>query len=274
MHELGYVDGKNLVIEWRSAEGSNDRLPALATELVNLKVGVIVTVGAPGIGAAQTATTTIPIVMGGTSDPVGFGFVKSLGRPAGNITGLSNMAGDVRLKQLEMLLAIVPNLSRVVVLVNPSNTASIKNLEIVQAAAHKRGVKTFRADAGTPDEIDNAFSWMRRQNAGALIVVLDQFLLQQKSQIAALTTKNRLPCATSDRAYSEAGVLMSYGINLGDQYRRAATYVDKILKGAKPADLPVEQPTKFDLVINGKTAKALGLTIPRALLTSADKVIE
>jgi putative ABC transport system substrate-binding protein len=184
------------------------------------------------------------------------------------------MAGDVRLKQLEMLLAIVPNLSRVVVLVNPSNTASIKNLEIVQAAAHKRGVKTFRADAGTPDEIDNAFSWMRRQNAGALIVVLDQFLLQQKSQIAALTTKYRLPCATSDRAYSEAGVLMSYGINLGDQYRRAATYVDKILKGAKPADLPVEQPTKFDLVINGKTAKALGLTIPRALLTSADKVIE
>jgi len=274
MHELGYVDGKNLVIEWRSAEGSNDRLPALATELVNLKVDVIVTVGAPGIGAAQTATTTIPIVMGGTSDPVGFGFVKSLGRPAGNITGLSNMAGDVRLKQLEMLLAIVPNLSRVVVLVNPSNTASIKNLEIVQAAAHKRGVTSLRADAGTPEEIDNAFSWMRQQNAGALIVVLDQFLLQQKSQIAALTTKYRLPCATSDRAYSEAGVLMSYGINLGDQYRRAATYVDKILKGAKPADLPVEQPTKFELVINAKTAKALGLTIPRALLTSADKVIE
>jgi len=274
MRELGYVEGKNLVIEWRSAEGKYERLPGLATELVNLKMDVIVTAGTPAISAAQKATITIPIVMGGGGDPVGSGFVKSLARPDGNITGLSIMAGDFRLKQLEMLLAIVPNLSRVVVLVNPSNTASIKNLEIVQAAAHKRGVKTFRADAGTPDEIDNAFSWMRRQNAGALIVVLDQFLLQQKSQIAALTTKYRLPCATSDRAYSEAGVLMSYGINLGDQYRRAATYVDKILKGAKPADLPVEQPTKFELVINAKTAKALGLTIPRALQTSADKVIE
>ena len=150
MHDLGYVDGKNLIIEWRSAEGKNERLPSLAAELVNFKVDVIVTVGAPAISAAQKATATIPIVMGGTSDPVGFGFVSSLARPAGNITGLSNMAADVRLKQLEMLLAIVPKVSRVAVLVNPSNTASIRNLEKVQAAAEKRGVKILRAAAGTP----------------------------------------------------------------------------------------------------------------------------
>ena len=274
MHDLGYVEGKTLIIEWRSAEGKNERLPSLAAELVNFKVDVIVTVGAPAISAAQKATATIPIVMGGTSDPVGFGFVSSLARPAGNITGLSNMAADVRLKQLEMLLAIVPKVSRVAVLVNPSNTASIKNLEKVQAAAEKRGVKILRADAGTPQEIENAFTWMREQNAAALIVVLDQFLLQQKSQIAELTAKYRLPAVTSDRAYSESGVLMSYGTNLADQYRRAATYVDKIFKGAKPGDLPVEQPTKFELVINSKTAKSLGLTIPQSLLISADKVIE
>jgi len=274
MQNLGYVEGKNLIIEWRSAEGKNERLPSLAAELVNFKVDVIVTVGAPAISAAQKATATIPIVMGGTSDPVGFGFVSSLARPAGNITGLSNMAADVRLKQLEMLLAIVPKVSRVAVLVNPSNTASIKNLEKVQAAAEKRGVKILRADAGTPQEIENAFTWMREQNAAALIVVLDQFLLQQKSQIAELTAKYRLPAVTSDRAYSESGVLMSYGTNLADQYRRAATYVDKIFKGAKPGDLPVEQPTKFELVINSKTAKSLGLTIPQSLLISADKVIE
>jgi len=274
MHDLGYVEGKNLIIEWRSAEGNIERLPGLAAELANFKVDVIVTVGAPAISAAQKATATIPIVMGGTSDPVGFGFVSSLARPAGNITGLSNMAADVRLKQLEMLLAIVPRVSRVAVLVNPSNTASIRNLERVQAAAEKRGVMILRADAGTPQEIDNAFAWMRQQNAGALIVVLDQFLLQQKSQIAELTAKHRLPAVTSDRAYSESGVLMSYGTNLPDQYRRAATYVDKIFKGAKPGDLPVEQPTKFELVINSKTAKALGLIIPQSLLVSADKVIE
>ena len=274
MHDLGYVEGKNLIIEWRSAEGKNERLPGLAAELVNFKVDVIVTVGAPAISAAQKATATIPIVMGGTSDPVRFGFVSSLARPAGNITGLSNMAADVRLKQLEMLLTIVPRVSRVAVLVNPSNTASIRNLERVQADAEKRGVTILRADAGTSQEIDNAFAWMRQQNAGALIVVLDQFLLQQKSQIAELTAKHRLPAVTSDRAYSESGVLMSYGTNLPDQYRRAATYVDKIFKGAKPGDLPVEQPTKFELVINSRTAKSLGLAIPKSLLVSADKVIE
>ena len=274
MRELGYVEGRNLAIEWRSAEGKNERLPGLATELVNLKVDVIVVAGTPAASAAQKATTTIPIVMGSIADPVGNGFVKSLAQPAGNITGLSNMSGDVSPKQLEMLLDMVPKLSRVALLVNPSNPANIKSLEIVQAAGQKRGVKILRVDARTPQEIDNAFSWIRQQNAGALMMWTEPFFLQQKSQIAELAAKHRLPSMTGDRIYSEAGCLMSYGPSLADQYRRAATYVDKIFKGAKPADLPVEQPTKFDLVINGKTAKSLGLTIPQALLVSADKVIQ
>jgi putative ABC transport system substrate-binding protein len=274
MRELGYVEGKNLVIEWRSAEGNNERLPGLATELVNLKVDVIVTAGTPATSAAQKATTTISIVMGSVADPVGNGFVKSLTQPAGNITGLSNMAGDVSPKQLEMLLDMVPKLSRVALLVNPTNAANLKSLEIVQAAGQKLGVKILRADARTPQEIDNAFSWIRQQNADALMMWTEPLFLQQKSQIAELTAKHRLPAMGGDRIYSEAGVLMSYGSNIADQYRRAATYVGKILKGAKPADLPVEQPTKFELVINSKTAKALGLTIPQSLLVSADKVIE
>jgi putative ABC transport system substrate-binding protein len=274
MRELGYVEGKNLVIELRSAEGNNERLPGLATELVNLKVDVIVTGGTPATRAAQKATTTIPIVIGTAGDPVASGFVKSLARPGGNITGLTNMGGDVILKQLEMLLGMVPKLSRVAVLVNPSNTSNIRTLERVQTAGQKRGVKILRAEARTPQEIDNAFSWIRQQNAGALIVSLEPLFQQQKSQIAELTAKHGLPSIGLDRMYSEAGLLMSYGPSLADQYRRVATYVDKILKGAKPADLPVEQPTKFELFINGKTAKALGLTIPQSLLISADKVIE
>ena len=274
MRELGYVEGKNLVIEWRSAEGNNERLPGLATELVNLKVDVIVVPGTPGTSAAQRATATIPIVMVDVGDPVGSGFAKSLARPSGNITGLSNMSPDVRLKQFEMLLDMVPNLMRLAVLVNPSNTGNIRSLGIVQAAGQKRGVKILRVEARTPQEIDNAFSWMRQQNADALIVSLDSFFTQQKSQIADLTSKHRLPAVAQARTYPEAGVLMSYGSSATDQFSRAATYVDKILKGAKSADLPVEQSTRFELVINGKTAKALGLKIPQSLLVIADKVIE
>ncbi|MSP96592.1 MAG: ABC transporter substrate-binding protein, partial [Betaproteobacteria bacterium] len=275
MRELGYVEGKNLVIEWRSAEGNNERLPDLAAELVNLKVDVIIAGGTPATSAAQKATGTIPIIMGGIGDPIGSGFIKSLARPAGNITGLSGMGeGVLVLKQLEMLLAMVPKLSRVAVLVNPSNTYNIKVLEIVRAAGQKRGVKILRVEARTPQEIDNAFSSVRQQNAGALIVLLEPFFQQQKSQIAELTAKHRLPAMAADRVYSEAGVLMSYGQSVAGQYRRAAYYVDKIFKGAKPGDLPVERPTIFELVINGKTAKALGLKIPQSLLISADKVIE
>ena len=208
MRKLGYVEGKNVVIEWRSAEGNYERLPGLATELVNLKVDVIVTSGAPAISAAQKATTTIPIVMGNTGDPIGSGFVKSLARPAGNITGLSNMTGDVNPKQLEMLLEMVPKLSRVAVLVNPTNTTNIKNLERVQAEGQKRGVKILRADARTPQEIDNAFSLMRQQNPGALIVLSEALFNQQVRQIAELATKNRLPAIAGLREYVEAGGLM------------------------------------------------------------------
>ena len=274
MRELGYVEGKNLIIEWRSAEGKLEHLSGIATELVNLKVDVIAAAGGPATRAAQKATTTIPIVMGSVADPVSNGFIKSLAQPAGNITGSSNMSEDVSPKQLEMLLAMVPKLSRVALLVNPSNPANVKSVEIVQAAGHKLGVKILRADARTPQEIDDAFSWIRQQNAGALMMWTEPFFLQQKNQIAALAVKHRLPAMGGDRIYSEAGALMSYGPNIADQYRRAATYVDRILKGAKPAELPVEQPTKFDLVINRKAARALGLTIPQTLLLSADKLIE
>ena len=274
MRELGYIDGKNLIIEWRSAEGKSERLPSLATELVKLKVDVIVAAGTPATSAAQKATATIPIVMNGVAEPVGTGFVKSLARPGGNITGAASMSTDIGPKQLEMLLSVVPKLSRVAVLVNPSNTGTAKILEIVQAEGQKRGIKILRAEAQTSQEIDNAFSLIRKQNAGALIVFREPFFQQQKSQIAELTAKYRLPTMAGDRMYSEAGVLMSYGPSRADLFRRTATYVDKIFKGAKPADLPVEQPTKFELVINGKTAKALGLTIPQSLLISADKVIE
>ena len=274
LRELGYVEGKNLVIEWRSAESKYERLPGLAAELANLKVDVIVTSGDRGIGAAQKATTTIPIVMGGGGDPVKAGFVKSLARPAGNITGVTNMHAEVSPKQLEMLLEMAPKLSRVALLVNPSNFVNIKSVERLQADAQKRGVTFLRAEARTPQEIDKVFFWMREQNVGGLIVWRESLFNLQVRQIAELATKHRLPAVAGIREHAEAGGLMSYGPRLTDNFRRAATYVDKIFKGAKPADLPVEQPTIFELVINGKTAKALGLKIPQSLLISADKVIE
>jgi len=276
MRELGYVEGRNLVIEWRSAEGKYERLPGLATELVNLKVDVIVIASTIAARAAQKASTTIPIVMGVAGDPVDAGLVKSLARPGGNITGLTNMSRDVSLKQLEMLQSMVPKLSHVAVLVNSSNPANVKTSKRIEAEAQKLGIKILRAEVRTPQEIDNAYSLMRQQNAGALMVSgqAEPFFQQQRSQIAQLTAKYRLPSIAGDSMFSEAGLLMSYGTSLADQLRRAATYVDRIFKGAKPADLPIEQPTKFVLVINGKTAKALGLTIPQSLLISADRVIE
>jgi len=274
MRELGYVEGKNLLIEWRSAEGKSERLPGLATELVNLKVDVIVTAATPATSAAQKATTMIPIVMANTADPVGSGFVKSLAHPGGNITGLSNLVGDVIPKHLEMLLSMVPKLSRVVVLVSPDNSAHATMLKNVQSAAQRTSVKILPMEARTAPEIEKAFSAMAREKAGAVILARDPFFNQQVRQLAELAAKGRLPTISGIREYVEAGGLMSYGPSLADPYRRAATYVDKILKGAKPADIPVEQPTKFEMFINGKTAKALGLKIPQSLLIMADKVIE
>ena len=274
MRELGYVEGKNLAIEWRSAEGNNERLPGLAAELVNLKVDVLVAGSSTGARAAQKATASIPIVIVSVGDPVGFGFVKSLARPEANITGMSSMGRDSHAKQLEMLLSMVPKLSGVALLLNPSNPGNIGGLPTIEAAAQAQGIKILRADAQTPQEIDNAFSWMRQQNARALLVMPDSFFQQQKNQIVQLAAKHQLPTMGSFGEYTEAGGLMSYGANLADQYLRVATYVGKILKGAKPGDLPVEQPTKFELFINGKTAKALGIKIPQSLLISATKIIE
>ena len=274
MRELGYVEGRNLVIEWRSAEGEIERLPELAAELVRLKVDVLAAAGTPASLAAQKATTAIPIVMIGVGDPVGSGLVKNLARPGGNSTGNANINTDLSPKRLEILRGMVPKVIRVAVLVNPSNAASTAALRNVQAAAQKVGVKMQTVEASMPQEIAKGFAMMARQNAGALIVFADALINQQKTQIVELAAKHRLPSIASYGEYVEAGGLMSYGPNLRDPYRRAATYVDKILKGANPGDLPVEQPTKFELFINRKTANALGLKIPNSLLAQTTKVIE
>ncbi len=274
MSELGYVEGRNLQIEWRFADGEYARLPGMAAELVRLKMDAIMALGPPSASAAHKATTIIPIVIVVSVDPVAAGFVKSLARPGGNITGLSNLAGDISAKHLEMLRAMVPRLSRVAVLVNPANSAHAEIVKNVQAAAKNAGIKALPVNAQTPQEIESAFFAIARERAGAVVVGLDPLFIQQERQIAAQAAKHRLPSIFSNREYAEAGGLMSYGQNQVEIYRRAAEYVDKIFKGAKPADLPVEQPTKFELIINGKTAKALGLKIPQSLLISADKVIE
>jgi putative ABC transport system substrate-binding protein len=274
LQELGYVEGKNLTLQLRFADGKLERVPGFATELVNLKVDVIVSAGTVTTIALQKATSTIPIVMANTLDPVGNGLVKTLARPGGNITGLSSLGGDIGGKHLEMLLSVAPKLSRVAVLLNPGNQSHPLVLKSIQSAALKTSTTILPLEARTAPEIENAFSAMTQGKAGAVIVARDGFYINQTRQITELALKNRLPSISERASYAEAGGLMSYGVNPGEQFRRAATYVDKILKGAKPADLPVEQPTKFELVINRKTAKALGLTIPQALLVSADKVIE
>jgi putative ABC transport system substrate-binding protein len=273
MRELGYVEGNNLVIEWRFAGNNQILLEALAAEFAQLKVDVIVT-GGPGAPAAKKASATIPIVFVSVSDPVRTGVVKSLARPGGNITGLANNTVDIGAKRLEMLLAMLPRMSRLAMLMNPDNPLQIMAVESVEAAGKKRRVTILRVEARTPQEIETAFAAMVRQKAGALIVPLSPLFQQQSSQIAVLSAKHRLPCMAADRSYAEAGCLMSYGSSLTDEVRRGATYVDKIFKGAKPSDLPVEEPTKYELIINAKTAKALGLKIPQSLLVSADKVIE
>ncbi len=274
MRELGYVVGKNLVIEWHSAEGKSERLPELAAELVGLKLDVMLTAETPASLAAQKATATIPIVMISVGDPVGSGLVKSLARPGGNSTGFSNISADLTPKLLEMLRGMLPKVTRVAVLVNPSNVVNTSMLKDAQIAAQKLGVKLLPIEASTPKEISSGFATMARERAGALVVLREAFFQQQKNQIVELAAKHRLPSIGSYGEYAEAGGLMSYGNNIRENPRRAATYIDRIFKGAKPGDLPVEQPMTFDLFINRKTAKALGLTIPRSLLISATKIIE
>jgi putative ABC transport system substrate-binding protein len=274
LQELGYVEGKNLTLQLRFADGKFERVPGLATELVSLKVDIIVSFGTVTTIALQKATSTIPIVMASTFDPVGNGLVRTLARPGGNITGLSSLGGDIGGKHLEMLLSVAPKLSRVAVLLNPGNPSNLLVPKSIQSAALKTSATILPLQARTAPEIENAFSAMTQGKAGAVIVARDGFFLRQARQIAELALKNRLPCIAEQAEYAEAGGLMSYGVNRGEQFRRAATYVDKIFNGAKPADLPVEQPAKFELVINYKTAKALGLAMPHSLLVSADRVIE
>ena len=278
MRELGYVEGKNLLIEWRFGDNQIEALPGLAAELVQWKPDVLVGIGHSAALAAQQATGTIPIVMTTSNDPVAAGLVKSLARPGGNLTGLANLSAELGPKRLEMLLAMTsaatPKPSTVAVMMSHATESNREALDLIRTAGQKLGVKAVAFVAGTEQEIDNAFAAMRKQNAGGLIVLLNPLFQQQRNQIAALAAKHRLPCMAADRIYVEAGCLMSYGTNLAGLFRHAATYVDKILKGARPADLPVEQPTRFDLFINGNTAKALGLKIPQSLLITAEKVIE
>ena len=274
MRERGYVEGKNLVIEWRFADGDLTRLPGLANELVQLKPDVIVASGPQAISAAQQATATIPIVMGVPGDPVSQGFVASLARPGGNTTGATVNAGDIYAKRLQMLLEMSPKLTRVALLMNPANGAHVAALASVQAAAQKTKVTIVPVEARTSQDIDAAFAVIKRERAGAVLTQPDAIFNPHMRQIADLALNQRLPLITGIREYVDAGCLMSYGASFRDNFRRAAYYVDRIFKGTKPADLPVEQPTRFELFINGKTAKALGLKIPQGLLISADKVIE
>ncbi len=273
MRELGYVEGMNLFIEWRFADGKVERLPGLARELVDLKVDVIVAAATSSTLAAQKATTTIPIVMVNVGDPVFQGFARSLSHPGGNITGLSIMSAEFGPKHLEMLLGAAPKVSLVSVLINLEVSANGVLLKEVEAAAAKRNVKVLPVEARTPEEIDKAFGAMVKEKSQALIVAQHPLFIQQCRQIAELAATYRMASISGFREYAEVGGLISHGANNADGFRRSASYVGKILKGAKPADLPVEQPTRLELVLNRKTAKALGLTIPQSLLLRADEVI-
>jgi putative ABC transport system substrate-binding protein len=274
LRELGYLEGKNIVIEQRYAAGKFDRLPDLAAELVRLKVDVLVATGAPASHAAKKATSIIPIVMGNAGDPVGTGLVASLARPGGNVTGLSDFNLALVTKRLELLKEVVPAASRVAVLSNPANPTNPLQVKELQAAAPALGVTLLSLEVKGPDDIDRAFTAMRKERAGALIVFGDPMLETHRTRIFEFAVKSRLPAIGAQRAYVDAGGLMSYGTNFEDLYRRAAVYVHKILKGAKPADLPVEQPMKFEFVVNLKTAQQIGLTIPPNVLARADKVIK
>jgi ABC-type uncharacterized transport system substrate-binding protein len=278
LRDLGYVEGRNLVIDNREAEGKADRLPVLAAELVALKVDVIV--AAPGTGGprvAMQATRTIPIVFIAAGDPVGSGLVTSLARPGGNVTGLSNLAPELVGKRLELLTQAVPGVSRVAVLWFPGALGERTDKDMLkeaEATARALGVRLQVVEARDPADFDRAFSDMTRARAGALTVLPSNMFLREHRRLVDLAAKNRLPAVFPWREVVDAGGLMSYGANQPDLFRRAATYVDKILKGAKPGDLPVEQPTKFELVINLNPAKALGLTIPQSVLAHADEVIQ
>ena len=275
LRELGYIEGKHAVIEYRFADNDPARLPGLANDLVQAKVDLILASGAQAIHAAQRATKTIPIVMdlsGG--DPVNDGFVASLARPGANITGPSVMTNDIGPKRLQMLAEIVPRLARLAVLFNPASTSSSAGLALVQAAATQLRITVVPVEMRSAQSLEAAFAQIKRDKAQALMVLPNALLNAHAREIAALAGRHQLPSIGALGEYAEAGGMLSYSTNFRDSFKRAAVYVDKIFKGTKPADLPVEQPTRFELFINGKTAKALGLKIPQSLLISAEKVIE
>jgi len=273
MRDLGYIEGRNLTIEFRWADWKLGRVQGLAEELVRLNVDVIVSTGGIATAlAAKRATSTVPIVFT-AGDPVGTGLVESLGRPGGNLTGTDLLNIEINAKRLELLKEVVPQISRVAVLTNPANPNTARGLKDVEVAAGALKLKLQVLEARDPGKIEDAFVAMTKERASALLVLPDPMLLAQRERIVGLAAKHRLPGVYEFREFPEAGGLMSYGTSITDVYRRLATYVDKILKGAKPADLPIERPTTFELVINLKTAKTLGLTIPQSLQVRADHVI-
>jgi putative ABC transport system substrate-binding protein len=274
MSELRYVEGRNLLIEWRFAEGRYEQLSAFATELVQMNVDVIVLGTSAAVRPVQQVTTTIPIVMGSSTDPVGSGFVASLARPGGNITGLATSFDDTSPKQIELLMATVPNLSRIGLLLNPGSPNHQPILANVEAAAKQAGAAIVMAQALRTEDLPQAFETLQGKRADALMVIPDALFFARQQEIAELALKYRLPSIFSRPEYVQSGGLMSYGQSLADFLRRTAYFVDRIFKGAKPADLPIEQPTRFLLTINLKTARALGLDIPPTLLARADEVIE
>src|SRR6267154_6466089 len=276
LRSLGYRVGENVAIEYRFADGQSERLPALASDLVRLGVDIIIAAGSiPIVVAAMKATTTVPIVMPTGLDPVGAGLVASLARPGGNVTGLAvDSGGEILGKRFELLKETLPNLSRLGILWNPDVAFVRSRQTAMTETARTLGLTTIPAEARGVETLEQAFATMMRERAQAFVVQGDSVLLNYRGQIAEMALKNRLPAASLQREYAEAGLLLTYGADLRDLYRRAAGFVDKIFKGANPAELPVEQPTKFELVINLKTAKVLGIDIPPTLLTRADEVIE
>jgi len=274
LHQLGYIEDQNVHVEYRYAAGEVGRLPELAAELVSLNLNVIVAANTQSIDATRRATKTIPIVFPLTFDPVASGFVASLARPGGNLTGLTTLNQEVAGKRVELLKEVMPRISRVAVLRDPTNSGSLFALKETEAAANQLGIRLHILEVRSADELVGAIQAATRERAGSLIVIPDNLFVRRKGQIVDLVMKSRLPTMFGESESVEAGGLMYYGANLPDLFRRAATYVDKILKGAKPADLPVEQPTKFEFVINLKTAKQIGVTIPQTVLFRADKVIK
>jgi len=274
LRDLGWVEGKNISIEYRYAEGRHDRLPGLAADLVRLKVDVIVTEATSDSLAAQKATRAIPIVMVAGGDPVANGLVESLARPGGNVTGLSQMLQALSGKRLELLKEMVPKLSRVAMLWNPQSASATLNWKENQQPARQLGIQLHSLEVRSPNELDKAFEAATRARADALAILPDPVLSTNLERIVDFAAKSRLPSIYQSSDFADAGGLVTYGPDRADLFRRAATYVDKILKGTKPGDLPVDQPTKLELVVNLKTAKALGITIPQSVLFRADRVIE